>query len=246
MLLVGGGPTSFCATPPRAGLRPSLPAERISVRGNSGEGIMRGPLRRAAAHAPGRSPMYRTLGALALFASLIACSRGGGCKPDPGADEYAVYSSAIEELKGVDEGGTVVIKHAADAASETAEYVGRCEALVPEGGRSLLESFRESNRHPLELARGFTLKGDYLLQPEGDLKTIPPERMRAEGLRAKYPDAYGVVSLSRVGFDAGATRALVYVSRVACGLGCGEGVCMLLVKEDCRWKVSDRRRSWIS
>lgn len=191
--------------------------------------------------------MRRSAAILVLFAlTAAACSHRGGCKPEAGADEYAVYSAAIEELRGGNKGATVIINHAADAVSNMREYVGRCEPFVPEGEKSLLDSFRESNRHPLELTRSFTLAGDYFLQPEGDLQAVPPDRMRMDGVRAKYPDAYGVVSLSRVGFDAEMTKAVVYVSQVACGLGCGEGVCMLLVKEDCRWKVKDKRLSWIS
>jgi hypothetical protein len=80
----------------------------------------------------------------------------------------------------------------------------------------------------------------------GDLKSIPNDKMRLEGMSAKYPDAFGVVGLSRVGFNAEMNKAVVYISQGSCGLGCGEGTCMMLVKEDCKWKVKGRSGVWMS
>lgn len=62
----------------------------------------------------------------------------------------------------------------------------------------------------------------------------------------RYPDAFGVIGLSRVGFNAGTKRAVVYVSRRYCGLGCGEGACTVPVREGCKRKVREKGGVWMS
>jgi len=187
--------------------------------------------------------------ALSLVA-IIACSGGGKapapCESGVEANEYSVYSAAIEEFSRGRNVKSVVISNrtvdVSDPASVTSEWVRRCEAVVPETEAS----FRGRNRQPLELTRSFTLKGEYVLVSQGDLKSIPNDKTRLEGMSAKYPDAFGVVGLSRVGFNAEMNKAVVYISQGSCGLGCGEGTCITLVKEDCEWKVKGRSGLWMS
>ena len=194
--------------------------------------------------------MTKSLMLAVSFAAIIACSGGGRapapCESDVEANEYSVYSAAIEEFGRGRNAKSVVISNRtvdiSDPASVTSEWVRRCEAFVPEAEAS----FRERNRQPLELIRSFTLKGEYVLVSAEDLKTIPNDKMRLEGMSVKYPDAFGVVGLSRVGFNAEMNKAVVYISQGSCGLGCGEGTCMMLVKEDCKWKVKGRGRVWMS
>lgn len=194
------------------------------------------------------------IAAAALFAAVVACSVGvkapAPCETGVAANEYAVYSAAIEEFRKGHNGNSVVIYNRTEDVSGpesvTSGRMRRCEAFVPETEESVAASFGERNRQPLELTRSFTLKGDYVLASDADLKTIPDDRMRLEGLAAKYPDAFGVVGISRVGFNAEMNKAVVYISRGYCGLGCGEGACMVLVKEDCNWKVKDKGSVWMS
>jgi hypothetical protein len=198
--------------------------------------------------------MTRRVVLAALLAALAACPGGGKspapCPSDAAANEYSVYSAAIEEFSRGRDARTVVISDRTEDLSDprgvTGEWVRRCEALVPETEESMVTSFRGRNGQPLELTRSFTLRGDYVLASPADLKSIPSDRMRLEGMGAKYPDAFGVVGLSRVGFNAGMNKAVVYISRGHCGLGCGEGACMFLVREDCEWKVKDKGGVWVS
>jgi hypothetical protein len=186
----------------------------------------------------------------ALFAAVIACSGGGKapapCESGVEPNEYSVYSAAIEEFGHGRNAKSVVISNrtvdVSDPTDVMSDWVRKCEAFAPETEAS----FRERNRRPLELTRSLTLEGDYVLVSVGDLKTIPSDKMRLEGMSAKYPGAFGVVELSRVGFDARMNKAVVYISQGYCGLGCGEGICMMLVKEDCEWKVKARGGVWIS
>ena len=198
--------------------------------------------------------MTKSLIAAVLFAAVVACS-GGGKAPAPcesglAANEYAVYSAAIEEFSKGREGKSVVIydrtEDVSDPAGATSEWVRRCEAFVPETDKAMLDSYRERNREPLVLARNFAHGRGYFLASTADLIEIPNDKIRSEGIGARYRGAFGLVRLSRVGFDAGMSRAVVYISRILCGLGCGEGACMVLVREGCAWKVKDKGGVWMS
>jgi hypothetical protein len=191
-----------------------------------------------------------------LLAALLACS-GVGMRPAPceaGADanEYAAFSAAIDEFSNGRDGTSVVIldhtEVALDPSMATSEWFSpqRCEELIPETETSMVGSYRERIRQPLKLAHEFAIGKNYVMASDEDLKAIPSERMRWAGIRDKYPDAFGVISLSRVGFNPDMTKAVVYISQGWCGIGCGEGVCMLLERRGCKWKVKDRHGIWIS
>lgn len=199
--------------------------------------------------------MKKVLVAAVLFAFVVACPGGGGkapapCEPGAAANEYAVFSAAVEEFSKGHEGKPVVIydqtEDVSDPAGVTSEWVSRCEVFVPESDKAMLDSYRGRTKEPLELARSFALGREYVLASAADLIDIPVDKMRSEGVGARYPGAFGVVRLSRVGFNAEMSGAVVYISRGACGLGCGEGACMLLVREGCTWKVKDRGTVWMS
>ena len=57
--------------------------------------------------------------------------------------------------------------------------------------------------------------------------------------------SWGVITLSRVGFDSEGTRAIVYAQLAYCGL-CGEGVYLYLSKESGAWHVVRGSGTWIS
>jgi hypothetical protein len=60
-----------------------------------------------------------------------------------------------------------------------------------------------------------------------------------------YPEAGGIVDLSRVGFDAALGQALVY-GGVECGGLCGEGNVYLVSKANGAWVVAQQAPLWIS
>lgn len=136
----------------------------------------------------------RTLVASVLSAAVVACPGGKApspCRTGPAAEEYAVFSAAIEEFIEGRTGKLMVVSDRAedvsDPAGVTSEWVRRCEAFVRETDKT-----------------------------------------------------------SRVGFNAGTNRAVVYVSQRYCGLGCGEGACMVPVSEGCERKVREKGGVWMS
>jgi hypothetical protein len=76
-----------------------------------------------------------------------------------------------------------------------------------------------------------------IIDPNPDAKTAL--------LQTKIVESYGVVALSRVGFDFAHTRAVIYVELLYCGL-CGGGQYYYLAKENGVWRVIDVAGTWIS
>jgi len=66
-----------------------------------------------------------------------------------------------------------------------------------------------------------------------------------ELFRARFSDTAVVVRLSRVGFSADCSQALVYVG-AGCGWRCGHGVLILLARHGETWTVSNGRELWIA
>jgi hypothetical protein len=66
-----------------------------------------------------------------------------------------------------------------------------------------------------------------------------------EGFYRAYPSAPGLFKLSRVGFNADKSQALLFVAH-SCGLLCGEGSYFVLVKKDGEWKVVKELTTWVS
>jgi hypothetical protein len=92
------------------------------------------------------------------------------------------------------------------------------------------------------------LKHSYALASERDLQPVytsaNPDAKTAL-LQTKIVESYGVVALSRVGFDFTHTRAVIYVELLYCGL-CGGGQYYYLAKENGVWRVIDVAGTWIS
>ena len=92
------------------------------------------------------------------------------------------------------------------------------------------------------------LKHPYTLVSELDLQPVytsaKPDAKTAL-LQEKIVKSYGVVALSRVGFNLTHTRAVIYVELQYCGL-CGGGQYYYLAKQNGVWRVIDAAGTWIS
>src|SRR5579883_1764105 len=163
------------------------------------------------------------------------------------AEEYAVYNAAICEA--FNEGGVSYF-----VILDTTQPAGR---------------FGISNFHSKKLGLSFTTKACYAAknafrfhisprfklphpfrmigQDELDMifhpgKTDSPNVAELEGLLRK---SWGVITLSRVGFELSGQHAVVYAQLTYCGL-CGEGTYLDLSKETGAWHVVRRAGTWIS
>jgi hypothetical protein len=71
-----------------------------------------------------------------------------------------------------------------------------------------------------------------------------PLTSQSKEIRELYSRNWGIYTFSRVGFNFGRNRAVVYVENI-CGL-CGEGFFALLVKKNGIWIVEKEAGTWIS
>ena len=71
------------------------------------------------------------------------------------------------------------------------------------------------------------------------------ESPNAVELRGFLRKGWGVITLSRVGFDLGGKHAIVYAQLTYCGL-CGEETYLYLSRETGTWHIVGRSGTWIS
>lgn len=94
----------------------------------------------------------------------------------------------------------------------------------------------------LPLTRPYFLVSDHDLEPV--YASAAPDAKTAL-LQKEIVKAYGVVAVSRTGFNLVHTRAVIYVELLYCGL-CGGGQYYYLAKENGAWRVIDAAGTWIS
>ncbi len=172
-------------------------------------------------------------------------------------EEYAVYSAAIEHKLVRGKTRLVVIQDRTQAYDyggqpEDEHHKGVLEELSPVS-ESTLKDFVDKNREPRKLSGQFEIKAPYKILAKEEIESFFKGSADGAGsllkgweeFYKKYPESYGYVVLSRVGFDAEKRQAMVYVSRYCGGL-CGDGAYILLTKDEGRWKVKNELRLWVS
>jgi len=184
-----------------------------------------------------------------LVLLLCSCSPGlsrATVTPSPNieAEEYAVYSALVQQNPiGYNLGSSIVIREqtvsGADMFERTLENVHRLPS-------SLVDSYRSRNAASYTLSPNLDVEQDYVLMPEEDWdKIFGPGGAMWTRFQARYPEASGMVTFSRVGFNADGDEALTLVG-YRCGDLCGAGGLYLLVKEDGSWKVQEELMAWQS
>jgi hypothetical protein len=152
---------------------------------------------------------------------LAACSRGDprSAMERPTAEEYAVWSAAASPRVGSFNGPFVVEERTASWVTESASGLQRLREN-PGIPRELVEDYVARNGHPVRVEAGRLAAPAFRFLPDlsGPLGTVA-------GAASE-----GRLTLSRVGFDRGGTRALVMAS-VTCGALCGTGEMLVLERD---------------
>jgi hypothetical protein len=83
--------------------------------------------------------------------------------------------------------------------------------------------------------------------PTGLVRRRTGERMRFwRAFHKRYPDSSGLITLSRVGFNAARTQAVLSVDR-NCGGRCADGTIILLARDASgRWRVVHTQGTWMA
>jgi hypothetical protein len=172
-----------------------------------------------------------------VFAAIVLLA--GACSPagpgTPSADEYAVWSAAVDDQFGAERPRFVVGETTVAAEME---IEGRAERLRAESRvpRELLEDYLARNGHPARVHAG---------RLHAHRVRVLPELGGPAGWIARAASD-GELSVSRAGFDRGGRRALVTV-RYTCGDLCGrEAMLMLERGRDGRWRRTDTFMQYVS
>jgi hypothetical protein len=142
------------------------------------------------------------------------------------ADEYAIYSSLIKEvyITGRKRNTPILIRDYTDFPELNGATLGKSLKGLQ---TSTLDDLKAKNVRKFKLIRQFNLCSDYLLVNE----------------RAN-PGVEDILGLSRVGFNADKTQALVHADEIKRWY-VSEGYLVLLEKENERWMVKGKEMTYI-
>ncbi len=194
------------------------------------------------------SGTLRALAFTALLSALPGLARGAAAEPTLEPAEYEVLSHVINHGLPAD----------TRAIAISAQTTGDPDTLVPadadlealakrlDTAPGLLAGWAGLNRQHSPLARKLTLRARYELVPEalrakifaGDEPALSWARFHA-----RFPDAPGLLGVSRVAIDEARLNALVYVE-FACGPECGTGRLVRLARVDGLWQVLSGELLW--
>jgi hypothetical protein len=166
--------------------------------------------------------------------------------PPPGieVEEYAVYSALIRQNPiGYNLGSSIVIRE--QTVSDTDMFERTLENVHALPAR-LVDSYRSRNTASYTLSPNLDIEQGYAMMPQDEFDQI----FRQGGsvwtrFQAKYPAAGGLITFSRVGFNAKGDKALALFG-FRCDDLCGAGGLYLLVKEDGSWQVQEELMAWQS
>ncbi|MGO9642913.1 MAG: hypothetical protein ACLP1Y_16590 [Candidatus Acidiferrales bacterium] len=199
----------------------------------------------------------------AMFALLFAQSPPAA-SPQTGEavsisdpEEYAVYTALLSAEYPTKPPETLVIDDWTPS-SEKGPFVGFVAGLAPSGaGRPDVQAetaadFEAKQRESFRLERKFSPKLSYVLVSESDLRDVFHHDANGkissqpwQEFYEKYPEAQGIMSLSRVGFNKAKDEALVYLIRQWNLLG-GSAFYYVLARRGGAWKVKSKILVWLS
>jgi hypothetical protein len=191
-----------------------------------------------------------------LFAGMVfllaACSTPGLAVPtlstqQIGLEEEAVYAAVLKSLydapsyvltstTATDQGGI-------DNTVQILSYVlGNMHDVSPETEAS----FQERNAGVISLPTDLDLGVPYSLLSRADMTAIFGQNQDGwQVFYEKYPDAPGITSISRAGFNASLDQSLVYVGTQSQYLA-GAGYYLLLKKVNGAWVIDQQVMTWVS
>ena len=191
---------------------------------------------------------------LLLTAALLLVSCGGTVAvptpaptPDTAAEEVAVYAAAIEVyLGGMPDPLVLADQTALDISRDVTETLDYVTQQLTGTAPETLANFQTRNDRARPLSPDMALPFQYVLLTDNEQQAFfQPNAGGWDAFYQRYPNAQGIMRLSRVGFNADMTQALVYVGNQSHYLA-GAGVYYLLAKEDGTWRVVGEVMVWIS
>jgi hypothetical protein len=162
-------------------------------------------------------------------------------------EEQAVYTAVLQEMfsassfvimdtTATDPGGV-------ENTTQTLDYVQQnMHGMAPE----IVDSFRVRNEAAYSIRPDMDLGVEYVLLSQAEKNQIFGQNQSGwEIFYNRYPNAPGITTLSRVGFNAALDQALVYLGTQSDWLA-GAGYYILLKKANGVWTIDQKVMTWIS
>jgi hypothetical protein len=171
----------------------------------------------------------------------VSCQQSATPLPDPDIEEYAVYNDLLEAIfKGAELDQVLIIDQTrVSSATLIEQNLATFQEYAPLAPETVA-SFKERNQqsYPIKPVLDFGVEYQLLTQDEVDELRPLDEASGWKLLYEKYPHSYGFLYLSRVGFNADFSQALVYTEtfhyeRLM------EGGYYLMTRQDGRWVIEN-------
>ena len=168
-------------------------------------------------------------------------------------EEYAVYSALVVDARSYLLGTALqplVIRNRTGLdvhSGEMESVLARVQSSLPGVTPALLRDFQRRNARPHALESKLQVSFLYFLiseQEEADITRVQGGPDCRRPFEERYPNAQGIITLSRAGFNAQPDLALVYIGSALCKDGAGYFV--LMGKENGSWRVLEKVLTWIA
>jgi hypothetical protein len=196
--------------------------------------------------------MHNKIFILLMVFLLAACTPGATPIPTPSeaelaVEEQAVYAALLQQMYGAP---MYVLMDTTSASVTGVDEVASTLEVVSQNSTGLsqetADSFQSRNTAEVPLSADLDLGAEYVLMSIDVKSQIFAENQSGwEVFYARYPDAPGITSLSRVGFNNTLDQALVYVGTQSNWL-VGAGYFLLLTKVNGVWTIDQQVMTWIS
>jgi hypothetical protein len=164
------------------------------------------------------------------------------------ADEYDVYSALIQSvyIDDTQPKQIVITTVNVDPNGSFGLAAPAIKSFWPDLGDDIVGDFKAKNMSSSPLERAFALSAPYTLMSEQEMTSIFSSGATGwDKFYATYPDAKGLLALSRVGFNQAKDAAVLYTEYQS-DLTAGGGYMVLMKKTDGRWTVEENSMFWAS
>jgi hypothetical protein len=187
-----------------------------------------------------------------FFIFITACTVSPTPAPTPAADqvdaeEQAVYAFLLPKM--YKNRGYVIMATTAtsptgvDNTTQTLDYVLQ---NMHDVASETVDSFRARNETSHPIRKDMDLGSPYTLLTQATRNQIFGQNQSGWDIfYNRYPQAPGITTLSRVGFNAAFDQALVYIGTQSNWLA-GAGYYVLLKKENAGWIIDQQVMTWVS
>jgi hypothetical protein len=159
-------------------------------------------------------------------------------------DEYLVYQTVIRSNWS---GQAQIVISATTDIHNLQNLQRQVDDNLPGLAKDTLNSFMEANQFEYPLENRFQLINHVVLFSQSDRNAIFGQNLENgwQAFYQKYPDAQGLLSFSRVGFNRARTQALVYYGNGK-GPVDGAGYFVLLAYEGNSWVIKSNLMLFIA